>query len=226
MFGRRRKRGRHQMRRETGHAAQPENEFDDEFDDFGDIDELDDEFSVTGPFDEEEEPDDGVARLDLGSVRLPVPDGAQLQVEVDPAGPVRAVHLVTPAGQLTVSAYAAPRSGGLWAEVSEELAEQLRNDGAQVRRERGEWGVELAAIGNGTALRFIGVDGPRWMLRGVAAGPVDAAGPISHALRNLVRGTVVARGSDPLPVRTPLPLELPEAIARHIEQQSQTPQQA
>src|SRR5437763_6240317 len=144
MFGRRRKRGRHQLGRESGHAAQPETEFDDDLDDEEFAGELE-----TGPFDEADEPDDGLGRLDLGSVRLPVPDGAQLQVEVDPSGPVRAVHLVTPAGQLTVSAYAAPRSGGLWAEVSEELAEQLRNDGATVRRENGEWGTELAAVGNG-----------------------------------------------------------------------------
>ena len=211
MFGRRRKRGRHHVGREAGRATQPqitlaEDEPDDQ------------EFGASGPFDEQEAPADGVARLDLGSVRLPVPDGVQLQVEVDPAGPVRAVHLVIPAGQLTVSAYAAPRSGGLWAEIRDELIAQLRQDGARVRREAGEWGSELAAIGNGMALRFIGVDGPRWMLRGVAAGPPDQAAAITNTLRNLVRGTIVARGQNPLPVRTPLPLELPEAIAKHIEQ--------
>jgi hypothetical protein len=213
MFGRRRNRGRHQLRRETGRAAPAEFDLDEQ-DDFVEDD------GGSGPFDETEAPEDGLARLDLGSVRLPVPDGAQLQVEVDPSGPVRAVHVVTSAGQLTVSAYAAPRSGGLWAEVSEELAEQLRGDGATVRRERGEWGGELTAVANGTALRFVGVDGPRWMLRGVAAGPVEQGASLAHALRDLIRGAVVARGEDPLPVRTPLPLELPDAIARHIEQQS------
>jgi hypothetical protein len=85
-----------------------------------------------GPYDEEDAPDDELARLDLGSVRLPVPDGSQLQVEMDPAGPVRAVHVVTPYGQITVNAYAAPRSGGLWEEVCGELADQLRGDGAAV----------------------------------------------------------------------------------------------
>ena len=69
-------------------------------------------------------------RLDLGSVRIPVPEGAQLQVEMDQSGPVKAVHVVTPAGQVTVTAYAAPRSGGLWHEVSTELATQLQQDGA------------------------------------------------------------------------------------------------
>ena len=40
-----------------------------------------------GPYDLSELPEsDDVERLDLGSVRLPVPEGSQLQVEVDPAG--------------------------------------------------------------------------------------------------------------------------------------------
>jgi hypothetical protein len=177
-----------------------------------------------GPFDEADAPDDDLTRLDLGSLRLPVPDGAQLQVEMDPAGPVRAVHVVTPYGQLTVNAYAAPRSGGLWEEVCGELAEQLRGDGATVHSEAGEWGQELVAALGEVALRFIGVDGSRWMLRGVVAGPPDRARYSAVALRDLVKGTVVVRGSQPMPVRTPLPIELPDAIAEHIAEQAQSQQ--
>jgi uncharacterized protein DUF3710 len=169
-----------------------------------------------GPFDESEAPDDGISRLDLGSLRLPVPDGAQLQVEMDPAGPVRAVHVITQQGQFTVNAYAAPGSGGLWEEVCGELAQQLRGDGATVHSEAGDWGQELAVSLGQVALRFVGVDGPRWMLRGVVAGPPDRARQSAAALRDLVRGTVVVRGNLPMPVRTPLPIDLPEAIAEHI----------
>jgi hypothetical protein len=174
--------------------------------------------SELGPYDEEDAPDDEVSRLDLGSVRLPVPDGAQLQVEMDPAGPVRAVHVVTPHGQITVNAYAAPRTGGLWEEVCGELADQLRGDGAAVHSEAGDWGQELVAALGEVALRFIGVDGPRWMLRGVIAGPPDRSRQGSAALRDLLRDTVVVRGEAPMPVRTPLPIELPDAIAEHIAQ--------
>ncbi|HET9140006.1 DUF3710 domain-containing protein [Actinophytocola sp.] len=171
-----------------------------------------------GPYDEAEAPDDGVSRLDLGSVRVPVPDGAQLQVEMDPTGPVRAVHVVTPHGQFTVNAYAAPRSGGLWEEVCGELAAQLRGDGAAVHSESGDWGQELAASLGTVSLRFVGIDGPRWMLRGVVAGTPDAARYSAAALREMLRNTVVVRGEAPMPVRTPLPLELPDAIAEHIAQ--------
>ena len=169
-----------------------------------------------GPHDAEDAPEDDLPRLDLGSVRFPVPDGAQLQVEMDPSGPVRAVHILTQIGQLTVTAYAAPRSGGLWREICGELAEQLRTDGAQVHSTVGDWGQELAASTGEAALRFVGVDGPRWMLRGVVAGPPELADHSAKALRELLRRTVVNRGTSPMPVRTPLPLELPPAIAQHI----------
>ena len=173
-----------------------------------------------GPFDEDEVPDDGIGRLDLGSVRLPVPAHAQIQVEMDPSGPLRAVHVVTPSGRLTVSAYAAPRTSGLWAEVARELSEQLHGDGARVRRENGPWGIELVAFVNNVLLRFVGVDGPRWMLRAVAAGPKEQSAKAAEELRNLVRDTIVVRGEHPMPVRTPLPLTLPEEIAQHLQEQS------
>lgn len=175
-------------------------------------------FDGAGPWDEEDAPEDGLQRLDLGSVRLPVPQGAQLQVEMDPSGPVKAVHVITPVGQLTVTAYAAPKSGGLWHEVSTELAQQLQADGATVRTTTGEWGLELLAALGEMHLRFVGVDGPRWMLRGVVAGPPDRLENSTSALYELVRGTVVVRGIQPMPVRTPLPIELPPAIAEHIQQ--------
>ncbi|GLZ34091.1 hypothetical protein Lesp02_62780 [Lentzea sp. NBRC 105346] len=203
MFGRRRKRGRHA----TGAVGvDPE------------VEELD-EGPGDGPWDVADAPRDGVQRLDLGSVRLPVPDGAQLQVEMDQQGEVRAVHVLTSVGQLTVSAFAAPKSGGLWQEVGAELIAQLKEDGARINRENGEWGEEITARNQGVQILFVGVDGPRWMLRGVAAGPEEHFEANSAALRDLVRGTVVVRGEQPMPPRTPLPVELPEAIARHIQAQ-------
>jgi hypothetical protein len=190
----------------------------DEYDEASYSEEYDEDEDYRGPFDEDEAPEDGIARLDLGSVRLPLPADAQVQVEMDQAGPLRAVHVLTPNGRFTVSAYAAPRSGELWPEISRELAEQLHGDGARVRRENGEWGIELVAFVNDVLLRFVGVDGPRWMLRAVSAGPKESSAKAAEELRDIVRGAVVVRGDQPMPVRTPLPLELPEQIAQHIAQ--------
>jgi hypothetical protein len=220
-------RGRGQRHDDDGDSAYLEDDYveqdagvahadDDYYDEYGE--EYDGDGPVEGPYDEHEAPDDGVARLDLGSVRLPLPPDAQVQVEMDPAGPLRAVHVVTPNGRFTVGAYAAPRSGELWPEISRELAEQLHGDGARVRRENGEWGTELVAFVNDVLLRFVGVDGPRWMLRAVSAGAKDTSAKAAEELRDIVRGAVVVRGDQPMPVRTPLPLTLPEQIAAHIEE--------
>ena len=154
----------------------------------------------------------------MGSLRLPVPEGAKLQVEVDKSGPVRAVHLMTGVGQITVTAFAAPRSGGLWKEVARELVSRLRADGARVSRAAGEWGEEIEAVTAHGILRFLAVDGPRWMLRGAAAGPDEHSEARAVLLRDVVRETVVVRGPEPLPVRSPLPLQLPEPLADQLKQ--------
>ncbi|MEU7480909.1 DUF3710 domain-containing protein [Lentzea sp. NPDC042327] len=203
MFGRRRKRGRH-----SAGGVDTGLENDEVFDD------------VEGPWDSTVAPKDDVQRLDLGSVLLPMPDEAQLQVEMDQqSASVRAVHILTPVGQLTVSAFAAPKSGGLWKEVGAELIAGLKEDGARINRENGEWGEEITARNQGVQILFVGIDGPRWMLRGVAAGPEEHFEHNAAALREMIRGTVVVRGEQPMPPRTPLPVELPEAIARQIQQQ-------
>ncbi|GHH53397.1 DUF3710 domain-containing protein [Lentzea cavernae] len=203
MFGRRRKRGRH-----SSGAVETGPEHDEDFDD------------VDGPWDSAAAPRDDVDRLDLGSVLLPMPDEAQLQVEMDQqTNAVRAVHILTPVGQLTVSAFAAPKSGDLWKEVGAELIEGLKEDGARINRENGEWGEEITARNQGVKILFVGIDRPRWLLRGVAAGPEEHFEQNAEALREMLRGTVVVRGEQPMPPRTPLPVELPEAIARHIQQQ-------
>lgn len=170
-----------------------------------------------GPYDVAEAPDDGRIRLDLGSLRLPVPQGAQLQVEVDSSGPVRAVHMMTGLGQVTITAFAAPRSGGLWREVCRELVARLRADGARVGRADGEWGEEIEAVTAQGVLRFLAVDGPRWMLRGVAAGTAEHADARTELLRDVVREAVVVRGPEPLPVRSPLPLQLPGPLAEQLK---------
>jgi hypothetical protein len=60
--------------------------------------------------------------------------------------------------------------------------------------------------------RVVGIEGPRWLLRGVGTGPAVHALALHGMLREMVRGTVVVRSPDPLPVRSLLPLEVPEDV--------------
>lgn len=171
-----------------------------------------------GPFDSADAPEDGVARLDLGSVCVPMPEGAQLQVEVDQAGPVRAVHVLTERGQFTINAFAAPRSARLWNDARRELITKLESEGARVRECEGRWGREVTAYRPEVVLHFIGVNGPRWLLRGVVAGPPDHMSELVDQLRELVRQTVVVRGDDPMPAQAALPLTLPGPMAEQLQQ--------
>ncbi len=152
--------------------------------------------------------------VDFGAVRVPVPVGGTVSVEPTTAGHVQAVHVTVPEGRLSVSALAAPRTGGLWADLATEIDASLREGGARVRSFAGEWGRELHATTDGATSVFVGVDGPRWMLYGVATGPTRDAVSLDARLRRMLRGTVVVRGKAPYPVRTVLPLAMPsEGVA-------------
>lgn len=156
------------------------------------------------------------SHLDLGSVLVPVVEGGQVTVEMSAAHEPEAVYLVTPVGRIGVHAFAAPRSGGLWREVVRELAESLRSEGAQTAIEDGHWGREVIATVPGGEHRFIGVDGPRWMVRCVASGPEGDSAQLAQLARAVLAETVVRRGNEPYPPREVLPLVLPPVLAEQV----------
>jgi Protein of unknown function (DUF3710) len=175
---------------------------------------------VEGPFDVEDFDDVAAAeagRLDLGSVLVPMPPSAQLQVELTDTGVPSAIWVVTPNGRFTIAAYAAPKTGGLWREVAGELADSLRKDGAAVSIQDGRWGREVVGSGAGV-VRFIGVDGYRWMIRCVVNGSAETIDALAEEAREALVDTVVRRGDTPLPVRTPLPVQLPEPMASQLRE--------
>ncbi|SCL31142.1 Protein of unknown function [Micromonospora nigra] len=169
-----------------------------------------------GPYDVSEAPG-GVQRLDLGSLQIPAVADVEVRVQADPQGVVQQVVLVHGPNALQLGVFAAPRSEGIWDEVREEIRQSLLGDGAAAQEVDGEYGIELHARvrtqDGPTDLRFVGVDGPRWMVRGVfqgaAATDPAAAGPLAQCLE----GLVVDRGQEAKPVREPLPLRLPREVA-------------
>ncbi|MCZ7438998.1 DUF3710 domain-containing protein [Micromonospora sp. WMMC241] len=177
-----------------------------------------------GPYDVSEAPDE--PRLDLGSLQIPAVPDVEVRVQADPQGVIQQVVLVHGQNALQLGVFAAPRSDGIWDEVREEIRTSLANDGATAEEVEGERGPELRArvrTPDGvTELRFVGIDGPRWMVRGVfqgrAATDPAAAGPLAACLD----GLVVDRGQEAKPVREPLPLRLPREVAEQqaAEQQA------
>ena len=57
--------------------------------------------------------------------------------------------------------------------------------------------------------RFIGVDGPRWFLRGVVTGDGAVNAEAAAEIEDLFRSVVVVRGSTPMPPRDLIPLHMP-----------------
>jgi hypothetical protein len=206
------------------------------------VDDVDDVDDLEGPFDVDDFDDPAtaaLARLDLGSVLIPMPEAGQVQVELTEMGVPSAVWVVTPNGRFTIAAYAAPKTAGLWREVAAELAESLRKDVPKVSIEDGPWGREVVGLANAEqdqppgVVRFIGVDGYRWMIRCVVNGAQDKVVALATEARNALADTVVRRGDTPMPVRSPLPVQLPEPMAAQLRaaaeqaaQQGQQPQPA
>jgi hypothetical protein len=172
-----------------------------------------------GPYDVTQAPPG--PRLDLGSLQIPAVDGVDIRVQASPEGVIQQVILVHGDSALQLGAFAAPRSEGIWDEVREEIRRSFSTEGVGTEETDGNYGVELRARvpaeGGLTDLRFVGIDGPRWMVRAVyqgrAASDSAAAGPLAECLR----GLVVDRGQEAKPVREPLPLRLPREIAERVQ---------
>ena len=179
----------------------------------------------TGPWDAADAPDrpGSVGRIDLGSLRVPAVDGMQIRLE-NPGGAgqeISAAVLVLSGSTLELRAFAAPRTIGIWDELREDITAELTRAGARFEVEDGEHGPEILAHvpvrtpdgREGTvAARFIGVDGPRWFLRGVLQGPAATDEAASQVLRDVFADIVVVRDGAARPPREILPLHAPGIV--------------
>lgn len=172
-----------------------------------------------GPFDASEVEIQG-AHLDLGSIIFPTRDGLQVRLEVEePSQRVVAVTLEWDDSSLQLQAFAAPKSEGLWHSVRDQLADSVTSQGGSVEHRVGSLGPELLAKlpiydGNSSQIgtrfsRFVGVDGPKWFLRGVIAGAAITDPKAAADIDDLFRSVTISRDATPLPPGDLLPLRVP-----------------
>ncbi|WP_449344822.1 DUF3710 domain-containing protein [Streptomyces narbonensis] len=127
-----------------------------------------------------------------------------------------------------------PRRGRcIWGEVRDEIATGIVQQGGVIDEVEGPLGWELRAQvpvqlpdGNrGVQLvRFVGVDGPRWFLRGVISGQGAVQPEAAGLLEQIVRDTVVVRGDGPMAPRDPIVLKLPndaQMVPDGVQQEEQ-----
>jgi hypothetical protein len=165
--------------------------------------------------------------IDLGGVLVPSLSGLELRAEVT-EDRVLAVTMVLGPSAVQVQPFAAPRTYGIWEEVRTEIASGITQQGGLVDQTEGPFGPELRAQlpvhlpdgkqGVQTA-RFLGVDGPRWFLRGVITGQAAVDPANAGPIEGVFGAVVVVRGADPMAPRDPIPLQLPEQQTQQPTQQ-------
>lgn len=176
--------------------------------------------AATGPYDVDEIPEDGLDRLDLGSILVAPLADREVRVQVDDkSGAVRAVLLASDAGALELRAFAAPRNGDLWSEIRPQIAADTARRGGTATEREGRFGTELVcevkvtradgAAGTQTS-RVIGVNGPRWLLRATFLGEPARTPEASEDWESAIAQVAVRRGAHAMPVGEQLPLTLPE----------------
>ena len=190
-----------------------------------------------GPWDvEDENVPDYDEHLDMGSYYLPFLKGIELRVKANRATQqVLGTTITYGSSSVEIEAFAAPKTLGLWDDVRADLIE-ANKDAKEVE---GVFGTELALPvtvkgGRKVLTRIVGVDGPRWMLRGIFSGKAatDPEGEEAKALNQFFADIVVERGDDPLAPRDLIPMHPPvapaerkaaKAAAEEAEQKTEIP---
>lgn len=181
--------------------------------------------NLRGPWDiADEKVPDLSAYIDFGAIRIPYLQGMELRVKKQrESGQVLGVTVTYKSSSVEVEAFAAPKTEGIWSEVRADLLKGNSN----AREVNGVFGKELilpVKVEDKTVdTRIVGVDGTRWMLRGVFSGvaAADSAGNTSAGnaaadakkasdetvlLNKWFSDIVVDRGGEPLAPRDMIPM--------------------
>jgi hypothetical protein len=183
-----------------------------------------------GPWDAEEA-FPALERVDLGSLQVPI--GPEHEIQLVMAEQHGAwVTIRYRESEVQIQAFAAARRGALWDDVRAEIAAEVATAGGRSQETEGSFGIELMAQvpaepGQGAGepggmrlVRFVGVDGPRWFVRGLFSGPAADGGDQADLLEEVLRDVVVVRGEHPVPPREILELRLPPEARQALEEQA------
>jgi Protein of unknown function (DUF3710) len=193
-------------------------------------------------------------KIDLGSLILTAVPGSELRLQVaEETGEIVSAMLVIetqvnegfdklspvepPASAnqmpqayssaLELGAYAAPRSGGLWAELRDEISRSATEAGGTASLGEGPFGVELRRLIPVTTpdgeegyqpSRMWVAEGPRWLLRGIVYGQAaieeDADSPVVADVLSAFRQVIVRRGDEAMAPGDLLPLTMPTNLSQ------------
>lgn len=175
-----------------------------------------------GPWDrsETEVDTDDKSYVDLGGLIVKGAPSLELRLQVDESsGSVAAVLLAGVDSGLELRAFAAPRTRGIWDEVSHDIAAEAARRGGAATEMVGAFGPQLQVVvpaqtpdgrvGTQTS-RIVGVDGPRWMLRGTFLGKSATDVGADEVLDQAFRDVIVVRGDAPMAPRAMIAMRMPD----------------
>jgi Protein of unknown function (DUF3710) len=234
---------------ESAPAETEEQTPEDEGDDLAALEELD--WRSSGPYDITEvdsvESTEESPKIDLGSLILTAVPGSELRLQVaEETGEIVSAMLVIetivepPAGAnqqrqtyssaLELGAYAAPRSGGLWADLRDEISRSAIEAGGTASLGEGPFGVELRRLIPVTTpdgeegyqpSRMWVAEGPRWLLRGIVYGQAaiedGSDSPVVADVLEAFRQVIVRRGDEAMAPGDLLPLTMPSNVSQETE---------
>lgn len=179
---------------------------------------------------------DTSSMLDLGALFLPNIPGLEVDLDLDArSGRGKSVSLHLNMTIAEVQVFAAATNEDLWADMRDAIASGLREQKVECAVELGRFGTEIHAVmptvdldGNAhiQPVRFVGVRGPRWLLRVVISGDgalVSSSNAAVTEIDDVVSGLVVNRGDAPIPpgerleLRSPQPLDQEDSQDGFIE---------
>ena len=206
---------------------------DDAVDDEGDAG--NDDLRADGPFDYDEVVLDdaeelarqGVRRVAFGPLIITQPETLMVQLQGDQKTNSVFTLLAHHEGSgLELALFAAPRSGGLAAELREDLIEETSQAGGNAEVAEGPFGAEVRRVlpiegPEGEQMFHVSriwlVEGPRWLLRGTLMGQaalVEGDRPPADFFIEFFRNVVIRRDDEPRSPGELIHLSLPDGATK------------
>jgi len=160
--------------------------------------------------------------VDFGAISLPIREDVTLKLEVEEASSrIVALTVEHQGSSLQLQAFSAPGSEGIWHEIRGDLDRSIQSQGGKTEVVVGPLGPELNAQiptkdGGSRLAKFIGVDGPKWFLRGVISGLALGDTLAMTYMIDIFRSVVVVRGVAPMPPKELLQLNAPPGAKKAL----------
>jgi hypothetical protein len=148
----------------------------------------------------------GAEFIDFGPLKLPAIAGIKARVEMDTkSGRVGAVSVLVNDCAVQLQVLAARSGKPLWPQVRRTLISRLEKGAGHQNVLEGSFGAELLAIitvrdrnsnlTHDVPMRFVGIDGDKWMVRAVVTGPSVTSDATIARVDALLSRLAVDRGS-------------------------------